>query len=242
MIDQSEFQCVYNHCIYDPQLDTYRNYNEILEIGSDYSKYESYGNYQLDSALRLPENKQITAWQFHVLYQTYKPTLDYIIKNHKAQQLKVYDKVFIDNYIYEEPIPEITWTLETGVDTICGYPCNKASANFRGRTWTAWYSEIPINNGPWKFGNLPGLILKVEDSKGEHKFEAIGFKQDKVEFGIEERDYFKTTREKFNHALLDYKNNAWKAYAAAQLTPKNEDGTPTVIPKRKLFFNPIELE
>lgn len=36
-------------------------------------------------------------------------------------------------------------------------------------TYTSWYApEIALNKGPWKFNGLPGLILKVEDSKGDY--------------------------------------------------------------------------
>lgn len=55
------------------------------------------------------------------------------------------------------------------------YTCVKATAKFRGRTYEAWFaSDIPIFNGPWKFGGLPGLILSLTDSKNEYHFECIG--------------------------------------------------------------------
>lgn len=34
-----------------------------------------------------------------------------------------------------------------------------ATTQFRGLTYTAWFAlDIPINEGPWKFHGLPGLI------------------------------------------------------------------------------------
>ena len=62
----------------------------------------------------------------------------------------------------------------------------------------AWFtSQIPLKSGPWKFGGLPGLIMKVYDTKHVYTWEAVS-----VEYGSfpiyqpEERYYKKSTREK----------------------------------------------
>lgn len=48
--------------------------------------------------------------------------------------------------------------------SILDYKCIKATTRFRGRDYTAWVTkELPINDGPWKFYGLPGLILQIED-------------------------------------------------------------------------------
>lgn len=44
-----------------------------------------------------------------------------------------------------------------------------------GRKWTAWFTaEIPIQDGPYKFHGLPGLIVKIEDEAKSHSFELKG--------------------------------------------------------------------
>ncbi len=64
-----------------------------------------------------------------------------------------------------EPIPDHQYIL--------GYICNAAKTTFRGRTYVAYYApELPYNDGPWKFGGLPGLILEVKDQSGEFHWEA----------------------------------------------------------------------
>lgn len=80
-----------------------------------------------------------------------------------------------DEYRYSEQAEPFNWIMVPGVDTVMGYPCNKAEATFRGRKWTAYYTfDIPCGYGPWKFSGLPGLILKVTDGKGLFRWEAVG--------------------------------------------------------------------
>lgn len=70
------------------------------------------------------------------------------------------------------------WQLLDGDSTICEYPCKKAVANFRGRTWTVWYAlDIPYSDGPWKFCGLPGLILSAKESEGIFSFTCVGIEQ-----------------------------------------------------------------
>lgn len=56
---------------------------------------------------------------------------------------------------------------------------------FRGRSYVAWFTmDIPIENGPWKFAGLPGLILKVYDDKKLYDFECVKIEKNKISFPI----------------------------------------------------------
>ena len=84
------------------------------------------------------------------------------------------------------------WNIETDTLTILGYLCQKASTTFRGRTYEAWFtSDIPVNDGPWKFYGLPGLILKVNDTENIFSFEIIGLEYltPTVEILLAKEDY-----------------------------------------------------
>lgn len=79
---------------------------------------------------------------------------------------------------YEDEIGVLPWKILTETDTILSYTCQKAVLNFRGRDYTAWFTtDIPVNDGPWKFSGLPGLILKVEDQQQLFSFTLIGLEQ-----------------------------------------------------------------
>ena len=56
------------------------------------------------------------------------------------------------------------WELHQEKKQIGNFSCQKATINFRGRNYVAWFTnEIPVPFGPWKFQGLPGLILEVYD-------------------------------------------------------------------------------
>ena len=103
--------------------------------------------------------------------------------------------------------------MKDSTKTILGYECQKAECEFRGRHWTAWFaSEVPVSNGPWKFGGLSGLIMEVYDRGRQYVFtinglqkttESITFTMDKQLF----RNLEKVERKKMNKMLMNFRRN-----------------------------------
>lgn len=83
-------------------------------------------------------------------------------------------------FVYPDSVPSLEWNFsDEETDSIIGYDCRKATVEFAGRSYTAWFtSEIPLPFGPYKFGGLPGLILKLEDAEQQYIWEAVGFERD----------------------------------------------------------------
>lgn len=68
-------------------------------------------------------------------------------------------------------IDKIDWKLEKETGNMLKFGVQKATADFGGRQWVAWFTrEIPFNEGPYKFNGLPGLVLEIQDTKGQYKF------------------------------------------------------------------------
>lgn len=79
--------------------------------------------------------------------------------------------------------------------------------NFGGRRWEAWFTpDIPYSDGPYKFCGLPGLILKIIDTKGHYKFEVLKLELPEQNTMVEfyDYDYIKTTKKEFNKMMDDY--------------------------------------
>ena len=79
-------------------------------------------------------------------------------------------------YVFESR-DEMKWKIEKETKNLENYKLQRATTNFGGREWIAWFSsDIPISEGPYKFRGLPGLILFLEDSKQNFVF---SFKRNK---------------------------------------------------------------
>src|SRR5690606_32550615 len=104
-------------------------------------------------------------------------------------------------YAYEEDSADLDWQLTTDTATVHGFLCQKATIEYGGRIWTAWFTpEIPISDGPYKFSGLPGLIIKINDTENLWNFElvkleptskviTINFKEDKQPVLITKREF-----------------------------------------------------
>jgi GLPGLI family protein len=89
----------------------------------------------------------------------------------------VKDKIYYIDGLFSQKVPVIDsldtmkWKMQHEKKNILGYECSSAKTVFRGHQYTAYFSTaIPIVNGPWKFGGLPGLILSVESEDGNYRY------------------------------------------------------------------------
>jgi hypothetical protein len=65
----------------------------------------------------------------------------------------------------------MNWKILPETAVIGSYKTQKAETEFAGRKWSAWFTQdIPLQEGPYKFSGLPGLIVKAEDADGHYEF------------------------------------------------------------------------
>ncbi|MBT2621618.1 GLPGLI family protein [Chryseobacterium sp. ISL-6] len=94
-------------------------------------------------------------------------------KDKKDQKTYFKDRLGRDMYSYEEDRP-LNWKISPETTKIGDYKVQKAETDFAGRKWTAWFTtDLPYQDGPYKFSGLPGLIVKVEDSQGDYSFDLM---------------------------------------------------------------------
>ncbi len=164
ILDTEFMEVVYAHVTNDTVLNKSKADYEILILGHNYNKYGGYGNFQLDSILSEDPLLECapTFEDFQKLSRSLGKIRESMTLCHSDSTVSFYGNIFINYYNYKEKTPEIEWLLaDSETEKIMGYECCKATAKWRGREWTAWYSDIPYPFDPWKFGGLPGLILKL---------------------------------------------------------------------------------
>jgi len=133
-----------------------------------------------------------------------------IFKNFPEGKITTIDHFPSDHYLYTEDLNLFDWKISGETDSIFGYKVQKATTCFGGRNWIAWFApEIPYNDGPYKFNGLPGLILKIHDSRNHYLFEVVSIEipQVKTPIYFTERTYIRTTKEGFFRAWNSFRES-----------------------------------
>jgi len=173
----------------------------ILNIQKDRSEFYSFERYASDSTQLAESKKGNMAMPFNKAMVN-----DRVVKYPNSNLINYITIMFWDQYIVKQDI-DLKWHLENSFDTILGYKVQKATADFGGRKWTAWFTkEMPIQDGPYKFKNLPGLILKIEDHNKNHTFELKGIKSNTTEFNYPNVDNSKSYNLNYDQYVKKYKN------------------------------------
>jgi len=233
-------------------LETYDDLQR-LEIGAQYSKYYSFFVFNRDSTvsasakkrgIRMDDSGDVIMMIIDGKFQGWSEYLfSEYFKDFSTNELTEYARMPSGlrkfNSQYTESIPVQKWDISDDTLTVAGYLCQKATCRFRGRDYTAWFTtDIPINNGPWKFGGLPGLILKVYDKDKLCTFECVGIENHKQKYPItllnSEKQYSKTDRMKLWKLKKSVQENH---YQLTGIRPYNGKPFPKLYP-----YNPLELE
>lgn len=166
------------------------------------------------------------------------------------------------SYLTEDPV---TWTLQNETRTYGIFNVQKATADFGGRHWTAWFTrEIPFSEGPYKFRGLPGLIVEIQDNRNDYHFTLL--KNEKLDntydtknilevrygnapLSVKEKTYIEKAKEYFNDPLhrireslrngtsQSYDHNGTRYTRPEELIPLIRDEQNYILK----YNNPIEI-
>ncbi|MCD9853238.1 GLPGLI family protein [Epilithonimonas sp. JDS] len=118
---------------------------------------------------------------------------------------------------------KMNWKILPEKDKIGDWSIQKAETDFAGRHWIAWFSsEIPVQDGPYKFHGLPGLIVKLEDKSGYYKFELKGIKNNILERNILVSEWEKPILIDYKKYQTIYKN--YRKDPTANFRRKSQEG------------------
>lgn len=183
-----------------------------------------------------------------------RSNMDYVVEKDFANGTKTFTgRIARNQYSYTEDRP-LEWTILPETATIGAYKTQKAETQFAGRTWYAWFAnEIPFQDGPYKFSGLPGLIVKVEDSKGDYSFDLKETRKvDENQNVISQGNVLKISRKDYEKQLENYRKDPVAAMQAARAPGRGGAGIQDPSQRRQVESrlkdeiqknnNPIELK
>ena len=229
----------------------------ILEIGTTgISKFYSDYKRRVDSLItEVMKNPQKAQFIMEEIQKSgiQKAEAGEIFKNYPAGKMTVTDNFnMINAFSYEDTLNDMDWTITSDTMTCLNYLCQKAIADFRGRSYEAWFApDIPVNDGPWKFSGLPGLILFAKDSENKYILKAVALDNTKTPLQFAKRDYMKITRKELDKVKIRFAEdpigsalNAFPGADAKVLPNEFPDGKGGTISREdlKTTYNPMELE
>ncbi len=143
--------------------------NARLDISPEKSLFYGEGRIKRDSVMqRMRETRNFD----RNAMQNLRSSIDYIVEKDLIKNITYFKtRLGRDQYTYEED-RKMDWKILPETVKIGEYEAQKAETTFAGRKWYAWFTQdIPFQDGPYKFKGLPGLIIKVEDAKGDYSFD-----------------------------------------------------------------------
>lgn len=183
-IDTTKWLLIYNYKSIQDSTSRYslKQIDMVLQIGKHSSKFSNYRSFLSDSLAclkKINEPNESDAQSFINKYSKMTGGINInllamfnIYKNYPLPNSLLFTAYDDHKFFKVTQTLKMKWELGSSVDTmIAGYHCHKAFTSFAGRKYVAWYTnEFPISEGPYKFSGLPGLIIKISDTKNEHQF------------------------------------------------------------------------
>lgn len=214
----------------------------FLDTSKDGSKYYSYTVFNSDSLMKVDLEKQLAATgSINIRSDMQKGSVRYsVTKTYPDYKTNLHRRLSMDAYSISDD-RKIKWEISPEKEKIGEWNTQKAEADFAGRHWIAWFStEIPIQDGPYKFQGLPGLIVKIEDKTGSHKLELKGIKNIKGDLNINvfEAKEIAINSKQFQKVIKEYENDPTKGIkqmqmGGATIVMTGKDGTTSKVAKEQ---------
>lgn len=225
------------------KLEKVRQEDMILMVGQKISMFVSYNFYQFNLRGRKAEREGRLEEFFGTDISEFRTRWDYkIYKNYPPGRITYAATVIPTLLQYDEDLDVFNWQLTNLVDTIGEYVAHCAYTEYGGRHWVAWYTtNIPINEGPYKFRGLPGLIIKLYDDQMHYTFDMIKMERTDEARLIEyeyDRGQVKTSRDDFLKAQENFRLDIVNRAKGAGVNSEGQQKAARVMTKRN---NPIEF-
>jgi GLPGLI family protein len=209
----------------------------VLDITDKKSLYQDYTLIAQDSILKIKIEDMKKTKQFKDFSKEIAmPKFSYKITKDYPDMTETYSETIMNGMspiqLAYKDNPKFDWKISNEKQKIGEYNTQKATTSFGGRNWNAWFSnDIPLQDGPYKFHGLPGLIVKIEDADKNYSWELKGNKKvnDFQEVSYAEKfrpggigSLVEVSREKFDKTFGEYKKDPFAS--VRQQIPANMMG------------------
>jgi GLPGLI family protein len=206
-----------------------------LLVGNKYTEFYSYTTFISDSIFNSEPTVDISSKIVDLsdLIKNSPRGESFKIYKNKVEKIITYtDEQGLYKFLYNEPFSKQNWKITNETKVIADYKCQKATCTFRGRDYIAWFTrEIQVNEGPWKFSGLPGLIVKVYDTHEHYDFELNSMQKVKKAIVFNEQDYTKVSRTDYIKTIRRFLSNPLSVFGNVEYTQL--DGTARIPNARR---------
>ncbi|MBP7499507.1 MAG: GLPGLI family protein [Chryseobacterium sp.] len=200
-----------------------------LDVTDKFSKFYSYDNFKFDSISKSNVDKGISDSNLKIKKSK---NLSIVIKEYPEFSVLMISRIGQIKYNVKDG-RILKWKISPENDVFGNFKIQKAESEFAGRKWTAWFTtEIPIQEGPYKFRGLPGLILKIYDSTNSHIFTLAGIQKLKKVSSKDDNFVFdfgtnqNLTQEKYKQIFNEFRNDPNKSIrqTLSEMDEVNDNG------------------
>lgn len=236
----------------DSLKNNYITQNMVLDINPNETKFYYEKLLKFDSLYKKGVNL------------SFSMPLQQIVKKEKGNYLHSNYYSLDGQYFQYTTKDKIKWTILDNTRFENNLTLQKAHTYFGGRHWEAWFSnENPLQEGPYKFSGLPGLIYEISDTNDNFIYRLISLTNQKEVYDtsnivenclgikpitISEKQFQKILLDKYLNPFSEFENMREGSfrfqYGDRYITTKKElsEIKSSIQKNIRDNYNPIELD
>lgn len=203
---------------------------------------------KIDSAYRILDEQNVSPYSALENFSKFKANYffkEFIVKNYQDSKIEIFRELGIEHFKYQVK-SVFQWEVKNEIDTLNNLICQKAVTTYSGREYVAWFTtEFPFSDGPYVFNGLPGLIVKIADTKNLFQFKLIHYEKEPASFILKPFKYSKALQislKDFISLRIDLTNDPLKQFIDAGFTIKDSRIPDMSKTKMSDKINYIEIE